>query len=108
MRLNPSYNINKKENCGGPFWDYGLGCLLPHYHPKVLGKRVRTDPIATHLEPACVQTKAPLLKLWSHAHGKWNCYKRVTAGKYNITTIKDKRSLLVKTSKGFPKRAAQQ
>ena len=30
------------------------------------------------------------------------------ACKYNITTIKDKRSLLVKTSKGFPKRAAQQ
>ena len=61
-----------------------------------------TGPIATHLEPAYVQTKAPLLKLWSHTYGRWNCYKRVMAGRYNITTIKDKCLLLVKTSKEFP------
>ena len=58
--------------CGGPFWDCGLGYLLPHYGPKVLGRRVKTGLIATHLKPACVQTKAPLFELWSHAHGRWN------------------------------------
>ena len=75
---------------------------MSHYDPKVLGRRVKTDPIATHLEPTCAQTKTHLLKLWSHAHGKWNYYKRVTADKYNITSIKDKRLLLVKKRKKFP------
>ena len=75
--------------CGGPFWDCGLGCLLPHYGPKVLGRRVKTSLIATHLKLACVQTKAPLFELWSYAHGRWNCYKRVMSNKYNITTVKE-------------------
>ena len=78
--------------CGGSFWDCGLGCLLSHYGPKVFGRRVKTGPIV----------HKPIQGEWSHAHGRWNCYKRVTADKYNITTIKDKRSLLVKKSKEFP------
>ena len=44
------------ELCGGPFWDVGLGCLLQHWDPSVLSKRVRTGPITTHLGPACAQT----------------------------------------------------
>ena len=88
-------------SCDGPFWDCGLGYLLPHYGPKVLDRKVRIGPIATYLEPACAQTKAPLLKLLSHARGRWNYYKRVTVDKYNITTIKEKCLLLVKTSKEF-------
>jgi len=39
-------------NVAGLFWDCGLGYLLPHYGLKVLGKRVRTKLIATHLKPA--------------------------------------------------------
>ena len=57
--LNLQYDI-----CGRPFCDCELGYLLPHYDPKVLGKRVMTDLAATHPKPTCVQTKAPLLKLW--------------------------------------------
>ena len=86
---------------GAPFWDYGLGCLWPYYGPKVLRRKVKTGPIVTHLKPACTQTKAPLLKLWSHAHGRWNCYKRVIVGKYNLTTIKEIYLLLDKIRKGF-------
>ena len=37
---------------------------------RFFGRRVRTGPIATHLELACAQTKAPLLKLWSYAYGR--------------------------------------
>ena len=89
-----------------------MGYFLPHYGPKVLGRRVRTGPIATYLKLACAQTKAPLLKLWSHAHGRCDCYKKVMAGKYNIITLKEMRLLLAKTSREFPikirKRAAQQ
>ena len=81
--LNLQYDI-----CGGPFCDCGLGYLLPRYSPKVLGRRVKTNLIATHPKLTCAQTKAPLLKLWWHAYGKGNCYKRVMAGRYNITTIK--------------------
>ena len=83
------------------FCDCGLACLLPHYGPKVLGRRVRIGSIATHLRPACAQTKVPLLKLWSHAHGRWSCCKRVMASKYNITTIKKIRLLLDRISKEF-------
>ena len=61
--------IETKQNiydCGGPFSDYELGYLLPCYCPKVQGKRVKTDLIATHLKPACAQTKAPFLKNLDH------------------------------------------
>ena len=77
--------------CGGSFWDCGLGCLLSHYGPKVFGRRVKTGPIV----------HKPIQGEWSHAYDRWNYYKRVTTDKY-ITTIKDKRSLLVKKSKEFP------
>ena len=89
-----------------PVW-WGLSEIVgwaASYHTtaqKVLGRRVRTGPIATHIMPTCTQTKAPLLKLWSHAHGKWSCYKRVMASKYNITTIKKIRLLLDRISKEF-------
>jgi len=72
----------------GLFRNCGLGYLLPRYGSMVLGRRVRTDLTATHPKPACVQTKTPSLKPWSHAHGKGNCYKRVIAGRCNMTTIK--------------------
>ena len=55
----------------------------------ILGRRVRTGLTAIHPKPACAQTKAPLLKFWSHAHGRGNYYKRVIAGKCNITTTKE-------------------
>ena len=35
-----------------------------------------------------------LLKLWSHAHGRRNCYKRVMADRYNGTIIKATHLLL--------------
>jgi len=54
----------------------------------VLGRRVRTSLTAIHPNLACVQTTAPLLKFWSHAHGRGNCYKRVMADMCNITTTK--------------------
>ena len=41
-----------------------LGCFLPRYGPKVLGRRVKTGLASTHPKPACAQTKALLLKLW--------------------------------------------
>lgn len=36
----------------------------------------------------CGGPRAPLLIPWSHAHGRWDYYKKVMAGKSNITTIK--------------------
>ena len=74
----------------GLFRNCRLGYLLPRYGPMVLGRRVRTSLTATHPKPACAQTKTPLLKLWSDAHGKGNCYKRVMVDRYNITTTKGK------------------
>ena len=90
---------------------WAVSCLLPYYGPKVLGRKVMTDSIATHPEPVCAQTKIPLLKLWSHTHGRWNWYRRIMAKKYNITTIKKIYLRLDKISKGFSvkimKRTAQ-
>ena len=63
----------------GLFCNCRLGCLLPCYGPTVLGRRVRLDLTATHLKLAYAQTKAPLLKIWSHAHGRGNYYKGVMA-----------------------------
>ena len=74
----------------GLFHNCRLGCLLPRYSPMVLGRRVKTSLTATHPKPVCAQTKAPLLKLWLHAHGRGNYYKGVMAGRYNIITIKGK------------------
>ena len=67
------------------FRNCGLGYILPRYGPMVLGRRVRIDLTTTHLKPACVQTKTPSLKPWSHAYGRENYYKRVMAGSYNMT-----------------------
>ena len=75
-------------SCSGSFCNCKLGCLLPRYGPMVLGRRVRTGFTATHPKPTCTQTKGPLLKLWSHAHGRGNCYKRVMTSRCNITTTK--------------------
>ena len=83
------YTLNKLLNVVmGPFSNYRLGCLLLRYGPKVLGRRIRTGLTTTHPKLACAQTRAPLLKFWSLAHGRGNYYKRVMAGKYNITTTK--------------------
>ena len=72
----------------GLFRNCGLGYLLPRYGPMVLGKKVRTGLTTTHPKPACAQTKTPSLKPWSHAHSKGNYYKRVMAGRCNMTIIK--------------------
>ena len=56
----------------------------------VLGRKVKIGLAVTHPKPACAQTKAPLPKLWSHAHGRGNYCKRVMVGRYNITTTKGK------------------
>ena len=85
----------------GLFHNYRLGYLLPRYGLMVLGRRVRTGLIATHPKPACAQTKAHLLKFWSHAHGRGNCYKGVMTGRYNITTTK--RKCLLSAKKGNTK-----
>ena len=75
------YTLNKLLNVVmGLFCNYRLGCLLPRNGPKVLGRRVKTDLIVAHPKLAYVQTRAPLLKFWSHVHGKGNNYKRVMAG----------------------------
>ena len=84
-----NYSLKKtksKPNVVGFFHNSRLGCLLPRYGPIFLGRRVKTDLIATHTKPSYAQTKAPLLKPWSHAHDKGSYYKRVMAGRYNITT----------------------
>ena len=103
------YIINQSINicvcvcvCGGPFWDVRLGYLLLHWGLSVLGRRVRTGPIATHLGPACAQTMPIfLLKFWSHAHGKCSYYNKVTTDRYNGAIIKatllDKTKLLQKS-----------
>ena len=82
----------------GLLWDVELGYLLLHWGLSVLGRRVRTGPIATHFDPACAQT-IPffLLKLLSHAHGMHNCYTKVMAGRYNGAIIKATHLLLDKT-----------
>ena len=50
-----------------------------------MDKRVGTGSIATHLGPACTQTMPRLSKLWSHAHGRQNCYKKVMVDTYSMT-----------------------
>ena len=82
------YNKTHLLSCGGSFCNCGLGCLLPRYGLMVLGRKVKTGLTAIHTKPTCRQTKAPLLKFWSYAHGRENCYKRVMVGSCNITTTK--------------------
>ena len=67
--------------------------------PSVLDKRVGTGSIATHLDPDCAQTMPHLLKLWSHAHGRWSCYRRVMANKCNKNNDKRNTLLSSKASK---------
>ena len=55
----------------------------------VPNKRVRIGPIVTHPGPACAQIMSHLPKLWSHAHGRQNCYRRVTTNKCNKMMIKE-------------------
>ena len=45
--------------CGGPFCTFGLGCILLHCGPSVLGRRVRISSIATHFGPTYTQTMPP-------------------------------------------------
>ena len=66
--------------------------------PSVLDKRVGIGLIATHFGPACTQTIPRLLKLWSHAHGRQSCYRRIMADIYNMK-IKAIRFLLDKINK---------
>ena len=46
----------------GLFCNCRLDCLLPHYGPMVLGRRVKTSLTATQPKPACVQARAHLLR----------------------------------------------
>ena len=61
-----------------------------------MDKRVETGLIATHLGPACAQIMPCLPKLWSHAHGRRSCYRRVMANTYSMTVIKTIHLLLDK------------
>ena len=54
----------------------------------VLGRRVRTGLNATHPKLACAQIRTPLLRPWTRAHGEGNCYKKVMAGRCNMTIIR--------------------
>ena len=72
----------------GFFCNCRQGCLLPRYGPIVLGRRVRTDLIATNPKPACAQARTPLLRPWTCAHSRGNCYEKVMAGKCNIKIIR--------------------
>ena len=72
----------------GLFRNCRLGCLLPRYGPMVLGRRVRISLTATHSKPACAQARAHLLRPWTRAHGRWNCYKKFMAGMCNMTIIR--------------------
>ena len=72
----------------GLFCSCKLSCLLPRYSPMVLGKRVRTGLTAIHPKPTCAQARAHLLKPWTHAHGRGNCYKKVMADRCNMTIIR--------------------
>ena len=67
------------------FCDFRLDCLLLYWGPSVLDKRVGIGQITTHLGLACVQTIPRLSKLWSHAHGRRSCYRRVMADTYSMT-----------------------
>ena len=78
------------ETVVGLFRNCRLGCLLSCYGLMVLGRRVRTGLTITHSKSVCAKTKPTLLKLWSYAHGRGNCYKGVMTSKYNITTTKGK------------------
>ena len=51
---------------------------------------------ATHPKPAYAQTRVLLLKPWSHAHDRGNCYKKVMAGRCSIATTKGICLLLVR------------
>ena len=75
-------NKNKKEmySLWWAFCDFRLDCLLLYWGPSVLDKRVGIGSIATHLGPACAQTMPCLPKLWSHAHGRRNCYNKANKG----------------------------
>ena len=98
-RFDPgSTSVRPQKPWTSPFYGSMNG---PGLKTLLLGRRVRTGLIATHLRPACAQAKALLLKLWSHAHGRWDCYIRVMTGKYNMTTIKEIYLLLDIISKWF-------
>ena len=72
----------------GLFHNNRLGCLLPRYSPMVLGRKLRTGLTATHPKPTNAQARASLLRPWTRAHGRGNCYKKVMADKGNMTIIR--------------------
>ena len=74
--------------CGGPFCTFGLGCLLLHCGPSVLGRRVRTGLIATHLGPAYAQTMPPFAETLVTCPWQAKLLQRVIADRYNGIIIK--------------------
>ena len=72
----------------GLFCNCRLGCLLPRYGLMILGRRVRTGLTATHPKSACAQARTPLLRPWTRALGGGNGYKKVMAGRCNMTIIR--------------------
>ena len=70
------------------FCNCGLGYLLPRYSLMILGRRVRIGLIVTHPKPACAQTRTPLLRPWTRAHGRGNCYKKVMEDRCNMTIMR--------------------
>ena len=66
-------------HCGGPFLRCWAGLPSAVLGPSVLDKGVGTNPIVTHLGPACAQIMPRLPKFWSHTHGRGSYYGRVRA-----------------------------
>ena len=74
---------NSLYSCGGPFLSYWVRLPPTVLGLSVLDKRVGSGPIVTHLGPACAQIMSCLPKLWSHAHGRQSCCRRVMASRHN-------------------------
>ena len=72
---------------------------MPRYGPMILGRRVRIGLTVTHPKPACAQARTLLLRPWTRAHGGGNCYKKVMAGRCNMTIIRRICSLSARKAK---------
>ena len=69
----------------GLFMIFGLDCLLLYWGPSVLDKRAETGSIVTHLGLACAHAMPRLSKIWTHAHGRRRCCRKVMVDTYGMT-----------------------
>ena len=70
----------------------------------ILGRRVKTGLTAIHLKPVCARARTPLLRPWTRTHDGGNCYKKVMAGRCNMTIIRRICLLLARKEKKEKKR----